>query len=83
MEELRPKGEIHLLLRLLSQSVEETFLPNLLMEASGVGKVLKVLISRCGSLKVNLVLPSSLNMILHLESALHPHALMYCLTEWN
>lgn len=28
--------------------------PNLLMEASGIGKVLKVLISRCGSLKLTL-----------------------------
>lgn len=50
---------------------------------SGVGKVLKVLISSCRSLKVNLVLPFSLNMTLHLESALHPHELMYCPTEWG
>lgn len=64
MEELRPKGEIHLILK--------TFLPNLLMEASSIGKVLKVLISKCGSLKVKLVLPYSLNMTLHLDSALHP-----------
>lgn len=71
------------LLRLLSQSGEKTFLPNLLMEASGIGKVLKVLISRCGSLKVNLVLPSSVNMTLHFESALHPHELMYGHTEWG
>lgn len=71
------------LLKLLCQSGERTFLPNLLMEASGIGKVLKALIARCESLKVNLVLLSSLNVTLQLESALHPHELMYCHTEWG
>lgn len=71
------------LLRLLSQSAEKPFLTNLLMKAPGIGKVLKVQISRCGSLQVSLVLPSSLNMTLHFESALHPQELMYCHTEWG
>lgn len=71
------------LLKLLCQSGERTFLPNLHMEASGIGEVLKVLISRCENLKVILVLPSSLNVPLHLESALCPHELMYCHTEWG
>lgn len=83
----RPKGQVHLRLRLLSSLVRRLFYLTYTEAYTCLWcrKHIKWTNSRCINLKVNLVFPSTLNMVLHFESALHHSELMcyHTVCDWT